>query len=30
MRVQIDIKGKMNEISHIEKKIRVLHKCLGL
>ena len=28
--VQIDIKGKMNEMSHVEKRIGVPHMCLGL
>ena len=28
--VQVDIKGKMNRMSHIEKKIGVPHMCLGL
>ena len=30
MRVQIDIKEKINEISYIEKRIRVPYMCLGL
>ena len=30
MGVQVDIKGKMNEISCVEKRIGVLHMCLGL